>query len=139
KTEVQIYIRTPQECHYPSGEAQVEIGPGKSSVICSSCKETGVLPAIYMLGDGSVGMQGNPESFELMLYGPLATVELGGTPSWKGTIAAREININGNITFVSFEPSKAQQPHYEPLLSRSRYVECSGGALAPGTEPNANC
>jgi hypothetical protein len=140
KTEVQIFIRTPEECGYPSGEAQFEIGPGgKTSVVCTSCEETGVLPAIYMLGDGSVRMQGNPESFQLMLYAPLANVDLGGNPTWTGTIAAREINIHGKITFHSFQPSEAQDPKYEPLMARSRYVECGGGAPAPGTGPNANC
>lgn len=138
KTEVQIYIRTPEECHYPSGEAQIEIGGG-TSIICSSCIETGVLPAIYMLGDGSLRMQGNPESFELMLYAPLGTVELGGDATWTGTIAAREININGSIDIESFQPSEAQDPKYEPLLARSRYVECGGGAAAPAAEPNADC
>ena len=136
--EVRIYIDTPEHCGYPPGEAQIELGGG-TSITSSGYKESGVLPAIYMLGDGSLSMQGSPESFEVMLYAPLGNVEQGGGVTWRGTIAAREININGKVTFLSYEPSKSQQPHYEPLLSRSRYVECGGGALVPGTEPNADC
>jgi hypothetical protein len=147
QSEVRIYIDTPEHCGYSSGATQLDIGGGAT---IRSSAAVSVLPSIYLVGNGGIvvhgtggtgsGKNSEEKNFaEVMLYAPLSGVELKGNVTWEGAIAGREITINGSVKYKAHEPSKSQQPHYEPLLSRSRYVECGGGALPPGTEPNAGC
>ncbi|MBS1886858.1 MAG: hypothetical protein JSU06_06685 [Actinobacteria bacterium] len=134
---VRIFLDTPEHCKLPAGATQFEIG-GQGSITSGFIPAQGFyeIPGIYMLGNGTAVLHGTPKGLnELMLYAPLGSVEMLGNAKWNGKIAAHEIQINGSIEFTSSEKLQEPPVTYEPLLQRTRYVECSGTP----TTPNSGC
>lgn len=146
---VRIFIDTPEHCGLSSGATQVEFngGSGIESTGYNPAQGFYEVPGIYLVGNGGVSLHGNSnggnkekeeqklEKDEVMIYAPLSTIEIGGTATWNGMIAGKEINIKGNPKITSNSNIKAPPITYPPLLQRTRYVECSGAA----STPNAGC
>ena len=138
-TEVQIYVDTPQHCGLKPGDNQVIIG-GQAKVESSSYNPSQGLyavPAIYLLGEGNVKMEGSPESTnEVMIYAPYSEITMGGNGSWTGMLAAKRIRIHGNPTIKSDPNLKLPDQNVASLFERTRFAECVGATASP---PNANC
>jgi hypothetical protein len=138
-TSVQIYVDTPDHCGLKSGDPQVIIG-GDARVESDSYNPNQGLyevPSIYVLGDGSVKMEGAPESSnEVMIYAPSSEITIGGKAGWTGMIAGKRIKIHGNPWIKSDPNLKLPETNVASLFERTRYVECTG---ATGSPPNANC
>ena len=138
-TSVQIYVEKPQNCGLKSGDTQVVIG-GQAAVESDSYNASQGLyevPGIYVLGDGSVKMEGKPASSnEVMIYAPESEIDIGGRAKWTGMIAGRTIKIHGNPTIKSDPKLKLPETNVASLFERTRYVECAGATASP---PNANC
>ena len=138
-TSVQIYVRKPQECEMKPGDPQVVIG-AQAVVESSSYNPSQGLyevPSIYVLGEGSVKMEGAPESSnEVMIYAPLSEITIGGNANWTGMIAGKTVKIHGNPTIKSDPNLKLPETNVASLFERTRYVECIGATASP---PNANC
>lgn len=138
KTAVQIFVDTPENCGLKPGDVQVNIG-SQARVESSFDPDQGIfeIPAIYVLGDGAVKMDGAPESEnEVMIYAPYSEVDLGGKASWTGMIAGRTLKIHGNPSIKSDPNLKLPEPNVASIFQRTRYVECTGVVVSP---PNASC
>jgi hypothetical protein len=139
KTSVQIYVDKPENCGLKPGDPQVVIG-GQATVESDSFNPSQGLyevPEIYVIGDGSVKMEGTPESTnEVMIYAPNSEITIGGRASWMGMIAGKTIKIHGNPTIKSDPNLKLPEKNVASLFERTRYVECTGAAASP---PNADC
>ncbi|HET7417724.1 MAG TPA: hypothetical protein VFJ61_08895 [Solirubrobacterales bacterium] len=138
-TEVQIYVDKPQNCGMKPGDAQVIIG-GQGKVESDSYNpQQGLytVPAIYVLGEGSVKMEGTPESTnEVMIYAPYSEITIGGKATWMGMLAGKTIKIHGNPKIKSDPNLKLPNQNIASLFERTRFAECVGGT---GSPPNANC
>jgi hypothetical protein len=138
-TEVQIYVDTPLQCGLKPGDNQVIIG-GQAKVESDSYNPSQGLyavPAIYVLGEGNVKMEGTPESTnEVMIYAPNSEITIGGKASWMGMLAAKRIKVHGNPTIKSDPNLKLPNQNVASLFERTRFAECVGGTASP---PNANC
>jgi hypothetical protein len=139
KTQVQIFVDTPQNCGLKSGDTQVSFGSQGLVESSSYNPQQGLyeVPAIYVLGDGGVKLDGGAGSTnEVMIYAPNSEVEIHGNASWMGMIAGKRINIIGNPTIKSDPNLKLPEINVASLFQRTRYVECTGATASP---PNANC
>ncbi|HEX5593069.1 MAG TPA: hypothetical protein VFX35_06955 [Solirubrobacterales bacterium] len=138
-TSVQIYVDTPEHCGLKSGATQVTIG-AQAMVESSSYNPAQgryEVPAIYLLGNGGVKMEGAPESSnEVMIYAPYSDITIGGKASWTGMLAGKTIKIHGNPTIKSDPNLKLPENNVATLFERTRYVECVGATASP---PNASC
>jgi hypothetical protein len=139
ETAVQIYVDTPEHCGLKAGDTQVTIG-AQAKVESSSYNPTQgryEVPAIYVLGNGGVKMEGAPESSnEVMIYAPYSDITIGGKASWTGMLAGKTIKIHGNPTIKSDPNLKLPENNVATLFERTRYVECTGATASP---PDANC
>jgi len=138
EVNVRIFVDTPEHCGMQPGETQVEF-TGSSKIFSSGFNPgqgTYNVPAIYMLGNGSVKLNGGSGPNHLILYAPESEIEMKGNVTWIGMIAGNRLNITGNATFESNPNIKEPEFPFTPLFERTRYVECSGST---GTPPNANC
>jgi hypothetical protein len=146
-TEVNIYIDTPEHCGLAAGAVQFAVtNNGESlSTAFNPSQESYAIPGVYLLGNGSVQLKGNPSnvspekgqtSSEIMIYGPQSTIEFDGTATWKGMVAGKKVIIKGNGRIESSSKFKLPEKNLTPLFERTRYVECSGTVTSP---PNANC
>ncbi len=139
ETAVQIFVDTPEHCGLDPGDVQVSIGAQAVVESSSYNPDQGLyeIPAIYVLGDGAVKMDGSPGSTnEVMIYAPYSEVDLGGSANWIGMIAARTLKIHGNPTVKSDPDLKLPEITLASLFQRTRYVECTGATASP---PNASC
>jgi hypothetical protein len=139
KTSVQIYVDKPENCGLKPGDPQVVIGAQATVESDSFNPSQGLyeVPEIYVIGDGSVKMEGTPESTnEVMIYAPNSEITIGGRASWMGMIAGKTIKIHGNPTIKSDPNLKLPEKNVASLFERRRYVECTGAAASP---PNADC
>lgn len=146
-TEVHIYLDKPENCGLAPGAVQFEVDAGGEilSTANNPSQASYAIPAVYLLGNGSVSLQGNPSnvssthgttSNEVMIYGPESSVEFSGHTTWKGMVAAKHVIINGNVKMESSSKFKEPDQHLAPIFQRTRYVECGA---ATGTSPSANC
>lgn len=139
KTQVQIYVDTPEHCGLKSGATQVIIGAQAYVESSSYNPEQGLyeVPSIYVVGDGQVKMEGAPASSnEVMIYAPNSEITMGGNGSWTGMLAGKTIKIHGNPTIKSDPNLKLPETNVASLFQRTRYVECTGATASP---PNADC
>jgi uncharacterized protein YaiE (UPF0345 family) len=97
---------------------------------------TYTIPGIYVLGESTVKLSGNSGTNEMMLYAPSSTVTIQGDATYQGMIAAKSITIKGNAKFESDPNLKKPNMAESSLLSRTRYVECTGASASP---PDASC
>jgi hypothetical protein len=138
KTAVQIFVDTPEHCGLKPGAVQVNIG-SQARVESSFDPNQGIfeIPAIYVLGDGAVKMDGAPESDnEVMIYAPYSEIDLGGKANWVGMLAGRTLKIHGNPKVRSDPNLKLPEINVASIFQRTRYVECTGAVASP---PNASC
>ena len=139
KTQVQIFVDTPEHCNKKPGDTQVNIG-AKAKVESDSYNPAQGLyevPSIYVLGEGGVKMEGAPESSnEVMIYAPYSEISMGGKASWTGMLAGKKIKIHGNPVIKSDPNLKLPETNVASLFERTRYVECAGATASP---PNADC
>jgi hypothetical protein len=138
-TSVSIFVDTPEHCGLKPGDTQVVIGAQARVESDSYNPSQGFyeVPNIYVLGEGSVKMEGAPESSnELMIYAPYSEITIGGNASWMGMLAGKRIKINGNPVITSDPKLKLPSTTVATLFARTRYVECTGASATP---PNANC
>jgi len=136
-SEVRIFVRKPEECGLQPGATQVEFTA--SANITSTGVSVGganTLPGIYVLGESAIKLSGNSGTNEMLLYAPLGSLDMQGTAVWKGMIAAKTLYIHGNPTIESDPNVKEPDITEASLLSRTRYVECTGASASP---PDANC
>ena len=139
QTSVQIYVDTPEHCGLKSGDPQVIIGAQARVESDSYNPSQGLyeVPGIYLLGDGSVKMEGAPESSnEVMIYAPYSEITMGGNASWTGMLAGKSIKIHGNPIIKSDPNLKLPETNVASLFERTRFVECTGATASP---PNADC
>jgi Tfp pilus assembly protein PilX len=146
-TEVNIYIDTPEHCGLAAGAVQFKVMNNGEvlSTAFNPSQESYAIPNIYLLGNGSVYLKGNPTSVssekgatsnEVMIYGPQSTIEFDGSATWKGMVAGKKVIIKGNGRIESSSKYKKPEQNLTPLFERTRYVECAGTATSL---PNANC
>jgi Tfp pilus assembly protein PilX len=146
-TEVNIYIDTPEHCGLAPGSVQFTVMNNGEilSTAFNPSQESYAIPNIYLLGDGSVYLKGNPSggigengqtSSEIMIYGPQSTIEFDGSATWKGMVAGKKVIVKGNGKIESSSKFKLPEKNLQPLFERTRYVECSGTSTST---PNANC
>jgi len=139
KTQVQIFVDTPEHCGLSAGATQVNIGAQAVVESSSYNPQQGLyeVPAIYVLGDGAVKIDGGPSSSnEVMIYAPNSEIDIGGNATWLGMIAGKRIKIHGNPVIKSDPNLKLPEINVASLFQRTRYVECTGATASP---PNANC
>jgi hypothetical protein len=136
--ELRIFIRTPQECGLSPGAIQVEFTASANIVSTgyNPAQATYNIPSIYVLGESSVKLSGNSGTNEVMLYAPLSSIEMQGSAIWKGMIAGKSLYIHGNPTIESDPNIHEPNIPLNPLLQRTRYVECTGATATP---PDASC
>ncbi len=137
-SELRIFVRTPEECKLSSGATQVEFTANASIVSTgyNPSQGTYTIPGIYVMGESTVKLSGNSGTNEMMLYAPLSNIEMKGDATYKGMIAGKSISIRGNATIESDPNIKEPDISESSLLSRTRYVECTGASASP---PDANC
>lgn len=136
-SEIRIFVDTPQNCNLKVGETQVEVAAGGSIVSTGYNAQNGYkIPGIYLLGESKVKLSGNSTTNEVMIYAPKSEIEVEGTATWKGMMAAKKMNLHGNATFEADPNIKAPDISFASLLGRTRYVECVGATATP---PNAYC
>jgi hypothetical protein len=136
--EMRIFVRPPEECKLSPGDTQVEF-TASSNIVSTGfnpSQGTYTIPGIYLIGESKVKLLGNSGVNELMLYAPLSTIEMKGNATWKGMMAGKTLTIEGNPTIESDSHIKEPDITESSLLSRTRYVECTGATASP---PNANC
>ncbi|MGE5408578.1 MAG: hypothetical protein ACM3NV_08200 [Syntrophothermus sp.] len=138
-SNIQIYVDTPEHCGLKPGAVQVEIGA--AGVIESSAYNPAEgryeIPSIYVLGDGSVKIDGTPHTTdEVMIYAPFSEIDLGGNSTFVGMIAGKTMKIHGNVEVKSDPNVKPPEITLASLFQRTRYVECTGATASP---PNASC
>jgi hypothetical protein len=138
EVSVRIFVDTPEDCGMQPGETQVEFkgSAGISSSGFNPAQGTYNVPAIYLLGDGGVKLNGNSGTNDLILYAPESEIEIGGNATWIGMLAGKSVTIPGNPTIESNSNIKEPEFPFTPLFERTRYVECTGATATP---PNANC
>jgi hypothetical protein len=138
QAHVRIFIDTPQNCGLPSGAVQVDIGGNGNLVSSGYNPGQGIyeIPAIYVLGNGTVSIGANSGTNHLMLYAPESAIDFGGNAEWIGMFAGKSINLHGNPFFKTDANLKEPDITYSGRFQRSRYVECAGASASP---PNANC
>jgi hypothetical protein len=83
-----------------------------------------------------VKLSGNSGTNELLLYAPYSSVEIQGDATYQGMIAGKTLEIQGNATVESDPNIKKPNITESSLLSRTRYVECTGASASP---PDASC
>jgi hypothetical protein len=137
-SEVRIFVRTPEECKLSAGATQVEFTANATIVSTGFIPSQGTytIPGIYVMGESTVKLSGNSGTNELMLYAPLSNIEMKGDATYQGMIAGKSLSIRGNPTIESDSHIKEPDISESSLLSRTRYVECTGATASP---PNANC
>lgn len=137
-SEVRIFVRTPDECKLSSGAIQVEFTANATIVSTGFIPSQGTytIPGIYVMGESTVKLSGNSGTNEMMLYAPLSNIEMKGDATYQGMIAGKSLSIRGNATIESDPNIKEPDISESSLLSRTRYVECTGAAASP---PDANC
>jgi hypothetical protein len=138
-SHIQIFVDTPEHCGLKSGATQVNIGANANIESSSYNPSQGLyeIPSIYLLGNGSVKLDGTPGTTdEVMIYAPYSEIDLGGNATWTGMIAGKTLKIHGNPVIKSDPKIKEPEIYLASLLQRTRYVECTGATASP---PNANC
>jgi hypothetical protein len=137
---VAIYFDTPEDCGLSSSEPQISMGGNTNIEATGYNAELGQYDMlnIYMLGGPTsrVELNGTTGSNDVILYAPDTDIDMKGSATYKGVIAGRTLEINGNPTFeqdAGFEP---QEVPGNTLYSRQSYVECSGTAVSA---PDENC
>ena len=134
--QIRIFIRKPSECGMASGATQLDMTSSGSIVSTGFGSSNYNAPVIYMLGNGSVTLEGGSGTDHLILYAPESAVDLGGHAEWIGMIAAKTITLHGTPTFKSDPNMTAPEITLRGLWQRTRYVECTGTAA---TVPSDNC
>ncbi len=137
--EVQIFVDTPEHCGLAPGATQVEI-TGNANIVSTGFNQAEgkyAVPAIYLLGSGSVKLNGNSGTNELLLYAPESEVEVGGNATWIGMIAGKSLKLHGGPTLESNAGIAPSEDTTQSLWERTHYVECTGSAGA--SSPNASC
>lgn len=133
---IRIFIRKPSECGLASGAIQFEMG-SQAVIEATGFETTHVAPQIYMLGNGSVKLDGGAGTEQnIMLYAPESAVELKGGSEWVGMIAAKTLVLSGNPSFESDPNMTPPDISLRGLWQRTRYVECTGTTY---TVPSENC
>lgn len=137
-SEVRIFVRTPKECELSAGATQVEFTANATIVSTgfNPSQGTYTIPGIYVMGESTVRLLGNSGTNEMMLYAPLSSIEMRGDATYKGMIAGKSLSIRGNATIESDPNIREPDISESSLLSRTRYVECTGASASP---PDANC
>jgi len=137
-SEVRIFVRPPQECNLSAGAVQVEFTANATIVSTGYIPQQGsyTIPGIYVIGESTVKLSGNSGTNELLLYAPYSSVEIQGDATYQGMIAGKSLEIQGNATVESDPNIKKPNITEASLLSRTRYVECTGASASP---PDASC
>lgn len=139
-SNVNIYVKTPQECGLPANSVQVEVGGDILSSAFIPSQQSYVIPNIYLLGESKVYVKGNGSggegSSEFTIYGPKSTVEFQGGTFWNGMVAAKKVIVQGNVKLESSSKFKLPEQSLTPLFQRTRYIECGGTSAS---SPAANC
>jgi hypothetical protein len=137
-SKIRIFIKKPTECGMSDGDVQFNMTSQGSIRSTGFGTSNYNVPVVYMLGPGSVSLQGGSGTDHLILYAPESAVDLGGHATWIGMIAGKSMVLHGNPTFKS-DPNLIP-PDITPqgLWQRTRYVECTGAAVSP-LPPNAYC
>lgn len=137
-SEVRIFVRPPEECNLNAGDVQVEFTANATIVSTGYIPQQGsyTIPGIYVLGESTVKLSGNSGTNELLLYAPYSSIEMHGDAIYQGMIAGKTLQIRGNATVESDPHIKKPNITESSLLSRTRYVECTGASASP---PDANC
>lgn len=137
-SEVRIFVRPPEECNLSPGAVQVEFTANATIVSTGYIPQQGsyTIPGIYVLGESTVKLSGNSGTNELLLYAPDSSIEMHGDATYQGMIAGKSLQIRGNATVESDPHIKKPNITESSLLSRTRYVECTGASASP---PDANC
>ncbi|MGE5282614.1 MAG: hypothetical protein ACM3N0_09910 [Chloroflexota bacterium] len=135
---VRIFVDTPEHCGLASGAVQVKV-TGNGAIVSTGfnpAQGSFDVPGIYLLGDGSVELEGNSNTNELVLYAPQSEVDIGGSATWNGMFAGKSLTIHGTPRIESDPSIPLPDINWETLLERTRYVECTGGT---GPTPDASC
>lgn len=134
--QIRIFIRKPSECGMASGATQLDMTSQGSIVSTGFGSSTYKVPVIYMLGNGSVSLEGGSGTDHIILYAPESAVDLGGHATWIGMIAGKTITLHGTPTFKSDPNMTPPEITLRGLWQRTRYVECTGVATPV---PSENC
>jgi hypothetical protein len=135
---VRIFIDTPEDCGLEPGAVQVEI-TGNANVVSTGynpAQGTYEVPGIYVLGESTVRLLGNSGTNELLLYAPHSKIEIGGSATWKGMFAGNTVRMHGTPRIESDPNIHEPDIPLNPLLQRTRYVECTSATASP---PDASC
>jgi hypothetical protein len=137
EVHVRIFVDTPEHCGLSSGATQVEFtGNGTIESTGFNNGQSFNVPEIFLLGNGTVRLNGDSGTNELVLYAPESEVEMRGNATYKGMIAGKSLNISGNPRIESDPRIPEPAALFQSLLQRTRYVECTGTGVSP---PNAGC
>jgi hypothetical protein len=138
KSQVRIFVDTPQHCGLASGAVQVEFN-GNANITSTGynpSQGTFAVPNIYLLGDGKVKLTGNSGTNELVLYAPHGEIEMGGNATWIGMLAGKSIRMHGTPRIESDPGMAPPEITLQSLWQRTHYVECTGAGVSP---PDASC
>jgi len=135
-SKVRIFIRKPSECEMSNGAVQFNMTSSGSIRSTGFGTSNYNIPLVYMLGPGSVSLQGQSGTDHIILYAPESEVDIGGGATWIGMIAGKSMKLHGNPTFKSDPNVVPPETTPRSLWQRTHYVECTGAAVSP---PNAYC
>jgi hypothetical protein len=135
-SKIRIFIRKPSECGMSDGALQFNM-TSKGSITSTGFGSSNYnIPVVYMLGPGSVSLQGQSGTDHLVLYAPESEIDIGGGATWIGMLAGKSMKLHGNPTFKSDPNVIPPEIAPQSLWQRTHYVECTGAAVSP---PNAYC
>lgn len=141
-----FFFDTPENCGLSSGTSQLSIS-GNADITATGyqpSKGQYDMPGFYFLGSTSrstwVDLSGNSGTNHIVIYGPNTNIKVNGNANYKGIIAGKTVEMNGNGVVqndAGFEPPPELSPDDGvTLYSRQSYVECIGAVASP---PDANC
>jgi hypothetical protein len=133
KSQVRIFVDTPENCGLAPGALQV-VFDGNANITSTGYNPSEgsfAVPNIYLLGNGGVKLTGNSGTNELILYAPYSEVEMGGNATWIGMIAGKTLRLHGTPRIESDPGMAPPEIRMQSLWQRTHYVECAGPSETP--------
>lgn len=145
ESHVRIFFDTPENCGLSSGTAQVEINNSGSIEATAFGAKLGQydVPGLYVQGSTTratqVNFNNSGSESEFVLYAPNSSVNFNNSATYQGAVVGKTVTLNNSA--IVKQPSGFTAPSIggATIYSRQSYVECSGGTVPSGSQPNSDC
>lgn len=140
--QVQVFFDSPENCGYTEDDAPVAQFVMNSNTKISNTSGDPTTAAFLMVGSETISTTAELNSnsnvnIDLILYAPFTDVSLDSNSTFRGSLAARTIDVDSNAEIQSDPRVSEFEVPIRTVFEVGRYVECSG--TDPGTDPDAGC